>query len=86
MKPSLKLTLVFAAGLVLGIVVSPLRWQFEAANGIVQTAYRFDRLTGRGWVAPGSLGWKPIKEAEPAKKDFNAEEYLKQPAKDSAKN
>lgn len=44
MKSKLTLALVFAAGLALGVVISPLRYQFATVGSVF--AYRIDRLTG----------------------------------------
>jgi hypothetical protein len=57
--------LVFAAGLVAGALLSPLRWSYyPAAAGQLPALYRADRLTGAAWIGIGGA-WTRLAEPPP---------------------
>jgi hypothetical protein len=51
-----KLTTAFLIGLVLGALLSPLR--FQITPGLF--AYKLDRLTGRSWSSMAGGPWQPV--------------------------
>ena len=58
MRSPLILALVFACGLALGLIISPLRYSFIAVD--LPAIYRCDRLTGKVEVAGLFQQWRTV--------------------------
>jgi len=58
MRSPLILALVFACGLALGLIISPLRYSFIAVD--LPAIYRCDRLTGKVEVAGFFQQWRTV--------------------------